>query len=77
MKAQELLNNAHAKKATVDLSYENMIGIKFKNQHTWHWFEIYGNDEVMFDHSYSQNTGKVHRGTSHRMRIKESLGFYK
>lgn len=86
MKATELISNAIAKGARVeyarndvlvDLYGDKKIGIRFRNQNTYHWFKIWKDDNtVHFDHSYSMNTGKAHRGLKHRMRIQESLGFY-
>ena len=86
MKATELEARAEAKGARVEYAENNYlvglytdakIGICFKNQHTYHWFRIWAADNTVdFDHSYSMNTGKAHRGLKHKMRVKESLGFY-
>jgi hypothetical protein len=44
-----------------------MIGFRLKNKHVYHWFRITSEGWLMFDHSYSMNTGKSKRGVTARM----------
>lgn len=79
MTKQELINNATSKKFKVGLNETEMynyIGI-YKGRDVWHWFKSFkGDDYVLFDHSYSCNTGKSKRGIMHEIRVKQTLGFF-
>ena len=44
-----------------------MIGFRLKNKHVYHWFRITESGFLLFDHSYSMNTGKSKRGMGARM----------
>ena len=44
-----------------------MIGFKLKNKHVYHWFCITESGFLLFNHSYSMNTGKSKRGVTARM----------
>ena len=75
--------NAANRKYAVCLDYEGKIGFRStketKEQWMWHWFDITnynGVEEVDFNHTYSQMTGKSHKSTTHRIKIKERFGFY-
>ena len=62
--------------ARVNEDYQGQIGIQYKGTHVWHWFKIYSEDFVAFDHSYSMNTGRSKKGIRHGMKIKSRLGMY-
>lgn len=49
---------------------ENMIGIYVKN--VWHWFRSY-DSFLVFNHSYSQNTGKTKKGLIHGLNVRKSI----
>ena len=78
MTKQKLLQAANQKNYKVEFSnngFIDIIGI-YKGKNCWHWFQIFDNGDVFFDHTYSQNTGKVMKGISHRIQVQKSLGFY-
>jgi hypothetical protein len=79
MKTLQLIKEARSKKC--DLCYDEgnitmMIGIRFNGKNTWHWFNVWEDGIVFFNHSYSCITGKVFRGLRHGMKIKDSLNWY-
>jgi len=53
---------------TIDRLDREIIGINF-GKSIWYWLSNVGDDVFIFDHAYSQNTGKVMRGTTARWRI--------
>lgn len=79
MNKQLLINNAEAKgfkvEITEDLIGTQLIGIN-KGKSCYHWFKVYSDDCILFDHTYSCNTGSVKRGLTHAVRVQQSLGFY-
>ena len=83
MTREQLIQEATNKGAKIEFSKSycdtEMIGIRFKNKSTYHWF-ISWNDKpdarFYFYHSYSMNTGKTKRGMRHSMRINKSLNVY-
>lgn len=83
MTQEKLIENANKIGAKVNLDYDGQIGIQFKSPRysgLWHWFKIYtflsGENEIVFTHSYSQNTGATKKGLYHGMKVKQRLGFY-
>jgi hypothetical protein len=79
MNKQQLIDNATAKKFTIEFdqtrSGAELIGIN-KGKWNYHWFEVFGDNEVIFLHSYSQLTGKTKKGWKHRMQVCDSLGYF-
>lgn len=76
MQSAQLIKTATEKGFKVDQeNFPGMIGIN-KGKHVWHWFNVWPDGEVSFDHSYSQNTGSTKKGTMHAISVKEGLGFY-
>ena len=80
MTREQLISNATAMEAKVDFSESKalgvpMIGICYKDSHTYHWF-IQFDDDVYFHHSYSMLTGRTKKGLRHRMRVSARLGVY-
>jgi hypothetical protein len=76
MKALELIRNARSKKCR--LEYTNgltfdFIGFCFPNKNVWHWYTVWDDGSVNFDHSYSCVNGKVSKGLRHRIRINTSM----
>ena len=75
MTKQQLINNATAKNFKVEFSQDRfgneIIGIN-KNNNCYHWFQTIG-DNLLFNHTYSMNTGKTIKGTLHGLRILNSL----
>lgn len=81
MTLQQLIRNAEAKKCEISYDYQCLcqIGIKYPGKHVWHWFKWLDWDadkEVYYMHSYSQNTGKTHKGLKQRVAVQTQLGFY-
>ena len=71
---QNLIEAATKKKYQIDTSYETLIGIN-KGKGVWHWWNSHGlGEEVFFDHSYSQNTGRTCRSALRGIRLEASLG---
>lgn len=59
MTLAQFKNTAAAQGAEVD-EHGGFVGVKFKNKHVWHWFlDCAGH--LVFDHSYSMNTGRTKR----------------
>lgn len=82
MTKQQLIDNATAKKFTIEFSKDKfnneLIGIN-KGKWNYHWFCVFNIDneeKVLFNHSYSQLTGKTKKSIKHAVNIQESLGFY-
>ena len=75
MTKQQLIDKATAKNFKVEFSKDKfgneIIGIN-KNNNCYHWFEVL-NDYLLFNHTYSMNTGKSIKGTLHGLRIINSL----
>lgn len=75
MTKQQLIDKATAKNFKVEFSKDKfgneIIGIN-KNNNCYHWFEVM-NDYLLFNHTYSMNTGKTIKGTLHGLRILNSL----
>jgi len=75
MTKQQLIDKATAKNFKVEFSKDKfgneIIGIN-KNNNCYHWFEVL-NDYLLFNHTYSMNTGKTNKGTLHGLRIINSL----
>ncbi len=77
MTTTELINHATSRKFSICLDDENKVGI-CKGKGVWHWFDVYDNGNfVIFNHSYSQNTGRTFKGIMHEIKVKTGLGFYK
>jgi hypothetical protein len=77
MTKETIIQIANQKNYKVDFSNNgiwDMIGIRMKT--CYHWFIIYDDNTLEFDHTYSQNTGKVIKSIQHRINVKTSLGFY-
>jgi hypothetical protein len=75
MTKQQLIDKATAKNFKVEFSknkYGNQIIGVNKNNNCYHWFEEVG-DYLLFNHTYSMNTGKTTKGTLHGLRIINSL----
>lgn len=79
MNKQQLIENATAKNFTIvfdqTISGAELIGIN-KGKWNYHWFEVFGNNEVIFLHSYSQLNGKTKKGWKHKINVCESLGYF-
>jgi hypothetical protein len=79
MTKQQLIGNATSKKFTIEFDQTTygaeLIGIN-KGKWNYHWFEVFGDNEVIFLHSYSQLNGKTKKGWKHRMKVCESLGYW-
>lgn len=43
--------------------YQTLVGI-YSGKHVWYWFQLCFDGSLLFDHAYSQNTGKTFRGWS-------------
>lgn len=75
MTKQQLIDKATAKNFKIEFSQDRfgneIIGIN-KNNNCYHWFEVL-NDYLLFNHTYSMNTGKSIKGTLHGLRIINSL----
>ena len=75
MTKQQLIDKATAKNFKIEFSQDRfgneIIGIN-KNNNCYHWFELV-NDYLLFNHTYSLNTGKTIKGTLHGLRIINSL----
>lgn len=75
MTKQQLIDKATAKNFKIEFSQDKfgneIIGIN-KNNNCYHWFEIL-NDYLLFNHTYSMNTGKSIKGTLHGLKIINSL----
>ena len=75
MTKQELIAIATKKNFKIELS-ENQFGNEIigvnKNNNCYHWFEVIG-DYLLFNHTYSMNTGKSTKGILHGLRILNSL----
>ena len=76
MTKQQLIAKATEKNFTIEFSKDKfgneIIGIN-KNNNCYHWFEILNDDCLLFNHTYSMNTGKSIKGTLHGLRIINSL----
>jgi len=76
MTKQELINNAIAKKFTIEFSEDQfgneMIGIN-KGKWNYHWFKVYTSGNVFFHHTYSQINGKTKKGLLYGIRVQISL----
>lgn len=72
--SKQQLIEAATKKGYRTFESNGMIG--FCKKFRYHWFTNYGIEEGgwIFNHTYSQNTGKTFKGSSHRFRVYESLG---
>lgn len=79
-KIPELIAEAKRRKYEVtedsDEYGQKLYGFRKEKKSVWHWF-LKMDSCLYFDHSYSMNTGKTHKGTMHGLRIKDSIGFYK
>lgn len=52
-----------------------LTGFRYKQTYKYHWFKI-DEDYAMYDHSYSQNTGKATRfKIMKQMELKKRLGW--
>jgi hypothetical protein len=75
MTKQQLIDNATARNFKVEFSQDKygdiLIGIN-KNNNCYHWFNLFGGD-IIFNHTYSMNTGKINKGTMHGIRVIMSL----
>lgn len=70
MTTTELIEKATAKGYKVSSEIEGYIGIMLrKNATQCHWFKIYSANEVIFNHTYSMNTGKSFKGVRHGLEI--------
>lgn len=76
MNKQQLIENATKKNFKIEFivdQFDNeLIGIN-KGKSCYHWFKVYSNDNVFFDHTYSCNTGNIKRGFDHGFKVTESL----
>jgi hypothetical protein len=76
MNKTQLIEKANQKNFRVEFSLdqfgEEMIGIN-KNKSCYHWFNVFSNGDVMFNHTYSMNTGTTKKGTMHGLRVYMSL----
>ena len=79
MNKQQLIDNATAKNFRIEFSQDRfgneIIGIN-KNNNSYHWFEVLNSGNVMFQNSYSMNTGRTQKGFLHGLRVSKSLGLY-
>lgn len=66
---QDLINACENAGVKYNLEYEGQIGIK-TGRFVWHWFET---SFLLFQHSYSQNTGSTKKGTRHGWKIKDAI----
>ena len=75
MTKQQLIQKATEKNFRIEFSKDKfgneIIGIN-KNNNCYHWFEMIG-ENLLFNHTYSMNTGKSIRGTLHGLRILNSI----
>ena len=74
MKKQELLSIIESKGFTLE-NHGTSIGFKYPNKHVFHWFSVEDNDDVIFSHSYSMNTGGSDNSMNQRWRVIQSLRF--
>lgn len=63
---------AEAKNHTIIENFD-LIGIRLRKQHTYHWFNIREDNTIKFSHSYSQNTGSTHKGFRHGLTFTKNL----
>jgi hypothetical protein len=54
------------------IELNGMIGIQM-GKSVYHWFKCYAGENLYFDHSYSQNTGKIKRGNRHQLNVHISI----
>ncbi len=76
MTKQQLIAKATEKNFRIEFSKDKfgneIIGVN-KNNNCYHWFQILNDDYLLFNHTYSMNTGKTNKGTLHGLRIINSL----
>jgi hypothetical protein len=75
MTKQQLISNATSKNFRVEFSKDkfgnDLVGVN-KNNNCYHWFQVI-DEYVLFNHTYSMNTGKTNKGTMHGLRVINSL----
>ncbi len=52
--------------------YDNVIGVR-TGKFVYHWFDIISEDCLIFNHSYSQNTGSTKKGRRQRDVVLNSI----
>jgi|LakMenEpi03Aug12_release.lakeMendotaPanAssembly.Ray.scaffolds.fasta_scaffold1828241_1 hypothetical protein len=62
MTSIERLKSAAAAHNAVVIAEDNKIGVRFTGKRNWtyYWFNVIS-DDVIFHHSYNQNTGRTKR----------------
>lgn len=75
MTKQQLIAKATEKNFKIEFSKDRfgneIIGVN-KNNNCYHWFQVIG-EYLLFNHTYSMNTGKSNKGTLHGLRILNSF----
>lgn len=66
-KVKEIIAAFTAKGHTVNTEYDGQIGITLADSFVNHWFTVLPDQTVMFDHTYSSNTGKTFKGVRHML----------
>jgi hypothetical protein len=66
-KVKEIIAAFTAKGHAVTTAYDGQIGITLADSFVNHWFTILPDQTVMFDHTYSSNTGKTFKGVRHML----------
>lgn len=70
---KEACQKAGVKVETHQKEYYTLVGFQVK-QWIWHWFRVYDSYTYMlFDHTYSQNTGRSKRGVCHMLKVQDSI----
>lgn len=75
MNYEQLIETATTKNFNIEFSQDKfgnvLVGIS-KGKGCYHWFDVFGG-QVMFNHTYSCNTGRVKKGVMHGIRVIMSL----
>jgi hypothetical protein len=69
-----MLGTLKAKNVSFEYRPEDEVLGVCLTKHVWHWFSISeGNNFMMFDHTYSQNTGRTQKGTKRSFDVTNHL----
>lgn len=64
--ATQIANALQAKQVEITMDAD---WFAYSLKGVWHWFEIWEDGSLFFNHSYSQNTGASYKSIGHKMRI--------